>query len=181
MTRTAEELRPAPFFPRAAAFLLDQLILGVILFIPRMVMFANSLRDGGLTRAALFTYTPGQILFWVLTAAYFIALTACTGSTLGKKAMGLTVVNRDGEKPSFLTVLYRETFARYLSSLLCIGYLLCAVDPERGTLHDRICDTMVVYAPKKESRKAQRTAPASAPAAVAPALPDSGDWYAPNR
>jgi len=181
MTRTAEELRCAPFFTRAAAFVLDRLILGVILFIPRITILVRALRGSGLTRAALFTYTPGQIVLWVIAAAYFVVLTACTGSTLGKKAMGLTVVDRQGEKPTFLTVLYRETFARYLSSILCIGYLLCALDPDSGALHDRICDTMVVYAPKKEPRRPSRSRSA-APAPSAPPLPaGDDDWYAPNR
>ena len=29
--------------------------------------------------------------------------------------------------------------------LLCIGYLMLAFDEEKRSLHDRICDTRVVY------------------------------------
>ena len=94
--------------------------------------------------------------------------------------MGLRVVTKDGGKVPFLTVLWRESFARYLSGILCIGYLLCAADPERGTLHDRICDTRVVYAPEKAPR--QRTASAAPSRPVSVSLPEgSVDWYAPNR
>ena len=179
-------LRAAPFFPRAAAWLLDRLILGVLLFVPRLTVLFGKMETASLSRAFLFRYTVGDIVLWALAAAYFVVLTAVGGATLGKKAMGLKVVTLDGEKPSFLTVLSRETWGRYLSSILCIGYILCLADPEQGTLHDRICDTRVVYAPPKErpsrTPKARSAAPASeTPASDVPALTDGADWYAPNR
>lgn len=168
-------LRAAPFFPRLTAYLIDRLILGAALFIPRLV---NAFRSSG--QAVLFRFTWADIVFWAVGAAYFTALTYLTGATLGKKAMGLTVVNEAGERPDFLTVLWRETWARYLSSLLCIGYILCAAEPERGALHDRILGTRVVYAPPKERTAPVRRSPVPVPA---PALPAGGndDWYAPNR
>lgn len=172
-------LRPAPFFPRAAAYLMDRLIVGAVLFIPRIVSWAGNIGSDAMSRAVLFRFTWADIVFWALGAAYFTALTGLTGSTLGKKAMGLTVVNENGERPDFVTVLWRETWARYLSSLLCIGYILCAVEPEKGTLHDRILGTRVVYAPPKER---SAPAPLRQPVTPAPALPSGEiDWYAPNR
>ena len=176
-------LRAAPFFPRAAAWLLDRLILGIVLLVPRMTVAFGKMGSEALSRAFLFRYTVGDVVLWALAAAYFVVLTAVSGSTLGKKAMGLTVVTPEGEKPSFLTVLSRETWARYLSSLMCIGYILCLADPENGTLHDRICDTRVVYAPPKERRAPAAPVRAAAPAPALPALPEgeAPDWYAPNR
>ena len=38
-----KKLRAAPFFPRAAAYLLDRLILGAVLFIPRLTVFFRHL------------------------------------------------------------------------------------------------------------------------------------------
>lgn len=173
-------LRAAPFFPRAAAWLLDRLILGVLLFVPRLTVLYGKMGTESLSRAFLFRYTLGDVVLWVLAAAYFVILTAVGGATLGKKAMGLRVVTTEGEKPSFLTILCRETWARYLSSLLCIGYILCLADPEHGTLHDRICDTRVVYAPPKEPKERRAPAQARGPASAVPALTDGTDWYAPN-
>ena len=171
--------RPARFWPRAAAFLLDRAILWAALLLIRLPALFSSLGGGGtLTRAVLFRHSWLDILCWVLITAYFTALTACTGATLGKKAMGLRVVTKDGGKVPFLTVLWRESFARYLSGILCIGYLLCAADPENGTLHDRICDTRVVYAadlPARESRTSGRLLP------VNPVADPLRDWYAPYR
>ena len=172
-------LRPAPFFPRAAAYLLDRLILGAVLFVPRLTLLFGSLGGESLSRAVLFRFSAADVVLWLLGAAYFVLLTALSGSTLGKKAMGLTVVDLNGERPGFLTVLHRETWARYLSSILCIGYFLCLADPENGALHDRICDTRVVYAPPKE-RRVPAAGAAYRPVSV-PQLPGSDDWYAPNR
>ena len=169
-----DALRAAPFFTRAAAYLLDRLILSAALFIPRLI---HAFRASG--QPVLFNFTWSDIVFWALGAAYFALLTGLTGATLGKRAMGLTVVNEAGERPDFLTVLWRETWGRYLSSLLCIGYILCAAEPEKGALHDRILGTRVVYAPPRE----RRGAPVRRAPTPAPALPAGGsdDWYAPNR
>ena len=174
-------LRTAPFFPRVAAWLLDRLILGIVLFVPRVAAAFGKMGTEPLSRAFLFQYSVEDIVFWALCAAYFVILTAVSGATPGKKAMGLKVVTLDGEKPSFLTILSRETWARYLSSLLYIGDILCLADPENGALHDRICETRVVYAPPKERRAGRAPARAAEPAAPVPALTDGGDWYAPNR
>ncbi len=165
-------MRAARFWPRAAAFLLDRAMLWVALLAIRIPALFSG---GAMTRDVLFRFSWLDILCWVLVTAYFVLLTALTGSTLGKKAMGLRVVTKDGGKVPFLTVLWRESFARYLSGILFIGYLLCAADPENGTLHDRICDTWVVVAADR---------PAPAPGALLPVNPVGDplrDWYAPYR
>ena len=178
------ELRTAPFFTRAAALLLDRLILGVLLFLPRTINAVRTLAGGGVSRAVLFRFTWTDIVLWVIVTAYFVVFTASSGSTLGKKALGITVVTTQGKKPDWMTALCRESFGRYLSSLLCIGYLLCLVDTEEHrALHDRICDTLVVYAPSKEKRPAPPLPRSNGvppiPGLNAPAVTD--DWYAPNR
>ena len=178
-------LRAAPFFPRAAAYMLDRLILGAVLFVPKLVALFRNMGTDAVSRAVLFRFSWEDIVFWALGAAYFIVFTAFAGATPGKKAMGLTVVDETGECPAFLTVLWRETWGRYLSSILCIGYILCAVEPEKGALHDRIMGTRVVYAPPRERTApagSWRPAPAKGPVSPAPALPAGDtDWYAPNR
>ena len=163
-------LRPAGFFPRAAAYLLDRLILGVLLFIPRLVLLFRSFRWLPMGQPALFRFTWTDILIWTLGAVYFVLFTALAGATPGKKAMGLTVVSLTGGAPDWMTVICRETFGRYLSSLLCIGYILCLADPDRGALHDRICDTLVVYADRKPAVPTRRAPPPKASANRFPAF-----------
>jgi len=130
----------AGFGPRAAAFLLDRLLLVIALLSVRIpALFA-----GGGT-AILFRFTAVDVLCYVLVCIYFILLTHFTGSTLGKKVMGLRVEKEDGEKPSLPDVIYRETIGRYLSSILFLGYFMVLADSRQRAFHDYLCDTRVVY------------------------------------
>ena len=46
-----KSLRAAGFFPRLAAYILDRLILGVLLFVPRVYALATRLGSDALSRA----------------------------------------------------------------------------------------------------------------------------------
>ena len=46
---------------------------------------------------------------------------------------------------TFINVLYRETIGKYLSAIAFIGYFMIAIDDEKRGLHDRLCDTRVIY------------------------------------
>lgn len=177
--QTASFENRAGFWPRLAAYTLDRLILCVILLFVRIPGWFSS--GGFYSQAIFFTFTAMDILRWALISLYFVILTACGGATLGKKAMGLQVVSSEsGKKPSFLLALYRETVGRYLSSILCVGYFLVAVDSEKRGLHDRISDTAVVYA----QRPVKDTTPPPPPQRVLTVVPVDDpvkDWYAPYR
>jgi predicted Zn finger-like uncharacterized protein len=67
------------------------------------------------------------------------------GATPGKMAFGLVVVHPDGRRIS-----YGRAFGRYFAEILsglimCVGYIMAAFDDEKRALHDRICDTRVVF------------------------------------
>lgn len=165
----------AGFGPRAAAFLIDRLLLVLALLIVRI----PALFSGGGT-AILFRFTAVDIVCYVLASVYFILLTHFTGSTLGKKVMGLRVEKEDGSKPSAVDVIYRETIGRYLSGILNLGYLMALADSRHRAFHDYVCDTRVVYdekvmhpRPRTEPEKnGDYTVPGEAPEAEerAPAL-----------
>lgn len=167
----------APFFPRLAAFLLDRLVLGALLLIPRITILIGLLR-GGLSAPVLFTYTPAAIVLYLLRAAYFVTFTYTSGATPGKRAMGLRVVPAEGERCRFADVLYRETVGRYLSGILCIGYLLCLGDGECRALHDRICGTRVVWSERKAPVKAGGV---PAPLRTVAVSDPEKEWYKPYR
>ena len=170
----------AGFWVRLAAYALDRLILAAALVLVKVPVFFASFRGGFWSAPVFFSFTAADILCWLLISAYFVALTACCGATLGKKAMRLRVVRQDtGEKPRFLTVLYRETVGRYLSGILCIGYILIAADSEKRSLHDRICDTLVVYdesVPARKQPEIKKREPV-----IVPVEDPVKDWYKPYR
>ena len=147
--RETTELQTAGFYPRLCAYALDKLILGfALLFVRLPLLFAA---DAG--KAVLFHFTVRDVVSAVLTALYFVLFTLRKGATPGKMAMGLRVVNADGSSCAWQTVLFRETVGRYLSGLLCLGYLLILGDDEHRALHDRISDTRVVWKSKEKAQE----------------------------
>lgn len=150
----------AGFFTRLAAYLIDSLFLFVCLAFPRFIVWIMNLSspDNLLAREILFSFSLWNILEYLLCTGYFVVLTYLSGMTLGKKAMRIRVVTKDGEKPSLFTVIYRETIGKYLSALiLYVGYLLIGLDKEKRGLHDILCDTRVIYSCKMVEYKQQQT------------------------
>ncbi len=133
----------AGFFTRLAAFVLDSLIAWVMSLIVSSVvgLALGSLMDDYL----FFSITVKSVVRWVVVALYFVLLTGFCGATLGKRLLRIQVVSPDGTKPSWWSVIYRETIGRYLSSLLLIGYFVLAFDKRHRGFHDMLADTRVVY------------------------------------
>ena len=142
----------AGFWVRLAAYAIDSVLIFLGLLIVRLILSAvmSALQGTVLGGNVLFHYTLKDILLYLCRVLYFILCTYYTGTTLGKRALNLRVVNADeGEKLSLLDVIYRETVGRFLCSVTAgIGYLIAGLDPEKRGIHDMLCDTRVVYAVK---------------------------------
>lgn len=142
----------AGFWVRLAAYFLDNVIVFLMLLIVRLALsgILSVVRGTVLGGNILFHYTLKDIVLYLGQVLYFILCTRYTGTTIGKKAMNLRVVNADGSlELDMLTVVYRETVGRFLCSLpMCIGYLMTGLDKEKRGIHDMLCDTRVVYAKK---------------------------------
>lgn len=150
----------AGFFVRLAAFLADMLLISVFLLMIRIPYWIFILLTdwNPLGTRVLFELTCWDILKYVIVASYFVTFAYTAGATLGKMIFHLRIVSSDGEKLSFLTVLYRETIGRYLSSaILLMGYFLIAADTEKKGLHDTLCDTRVIYYFKEKERNLEET------------------------
>ena len=156
----------AGFFSRLAAFLLDSILVGIGLCVVKLPVWGIQLMvgDSVLFQPVLFTYTIFDILYYVLTVAYFVLMTYFCGVTIGKHLMRIKVVGTKGEKPGFLDILMRETVGRYLSALIIyVGYIIAGFDSRKQGLHDKIADTCVVYkSPVCEKREPVQQAVVSA-------------------
>ncbi len=131
------------FFARLAAYILDSAIVSIMLL---CIRFSTGFLFSFMDWKILFQYTLEDIFLYLCGAAYFIILTYGTGATLGKRAMGLRVVNVNGEKLSLFNLIYRETVGRFLSGLfMCIGYIMIGIDRQKRGLHDVLGDTRVIY------------------------------------
>ena len=136
-------LRPARIMARVAARFVDGMIMFALFFFAGIILaIAGGSDETG-------TLLPLTLLFlnvaqWVIPALYTAFFLSRRGATPGKMVVKIKVVRPDGGPLSFWRAFGRH-FADMLSAMiLLIGYLIALGDPERRTLHDRICDTRVV-------------------------------------
>lgn len=92
----------------------------------------------------------GLGLIYVVATAASVAYEAWflshRSGTPGKLAVGLRVIRANGERLTLGRSIGRS-FGYILSNMLPlgIGFIMAGVDEEKRALHDRICDTRVVY------------------------------------
>ncbi len=179
-----QSVSKAGFFPRLGAYLVDSVILGILILcleipvgflelcFPDMFIFKN----------VLFHFNIFDILFYLLTVAYFVLATTLTGTTIGKRLFNLAVVDKEGNKLTFLNALYRETVGKYLSNVFYFGYIMIFIDKENRAFHDYLCDSSVIYT--CTMRVVKKVQPAYTPqpqvAPVYAAQPQVAPTYAPQ-
>ena len=85
-----------------------------------------------------------SVLVYVGMIAYDALLVQFFGQTLGKKWLGIKVVNPDGSDVSAGQAWGRAAAKVLLNLCMGIGYLLAIGDAEKRTLHDRLAKTRVI-------------------------------------
>lgn len=148
------------FWIRFLARVIDSILLGVInaiVRLPLMLMFGigtmGSMRGLGREPGAGLIFAPAMLgviglsvlISIALGVVYEVYFLTAHGATPGKMALGLRVIRADDGPISPMLALGRH-FALWVSAfILMIGYIMAAFDPEKRALHDRICETRVVY------------------------------------
>lgn len=131
----------ASFGTRFLAVLIDGLILGAINFALGMVFGAALGQDSTANGLILNVVSIG------ISVGYVVFYQAAKGQTVGKKVMGIKVVDAQGKTPSAMTFFLREIVGKFISGLtLGIGYLMMLWDVRKQALHDKIASTFVVKA-----------------------------------
>ncbi|MBI5284829.1 MAG: RDD family protein [Chloroflexi bacterium] len=121
----------AGFWIRVCAYLIDAAILAAALILPIVVVQLAT------------TATSATVLDLAVTMAYF-SVGNGTGGTLGRRSLGLRVVNEAGNAPGIragvslflLSVISRLVFG--------IGYLVMIRDKHKQTWHDKLSGTYVI-------------------------------------
>ena len=150
----AGQVRYAGFWIRFVARVIDAVLLGVVGMIIRLPLtMALGLGGLGARGVGALAIAPAMIgLFGLLTlinialaVAYEVYFVSTKGGTLGKLVLGLKIIRADGGPVSPGLALGRY-FAQWISAMiLLIGYIIAGFDPEKRALHDRICNTRVIY------------------------------------
>ena len=137
---------------RLLAYIIDNLILSITFLVINFLLslITKSFDINILTNEILFQYTLSDIALYVIRCLYFVLLTYYTSATIGKHIFRIKVVPiNESKRMTFIDILYRETIGRYLSQvILCVGYFMIWFTKDKLTLHDRLCDTKVVYKDK---------------------------------
>lgn len=121
----------ASFGKRFFALIIDSIIMSII--------------------GSIFIFTWGYLGYlggsWLIGAAYFILLEGGSWhATLGKRAMGIIVVDASGQGISYGTAALRYIGKIISSAIIGIGYLMAAFSDTCQALHDKIANTYVIEA-----------------------------------
>lgn len=128
----AQSVEYMGFWIRLAAAVIDGLLLAIVNFV---VGLALGMGDNPIA------FVLNLAIGWT----YHVAFIAIKGQTLGKMALGIQVVDSQGNIPGIGSVLLRETIGKLLSAIaLGLGYLWVAWDKEKRGWHDHIGSTYVV-------------------------------------
>lgn len=131
--------------------ILDGLILGAIELAVVLVLWGLPALIFGLVDRNLASL--GALIGGVLAAAgmivayilYVILPTGKTGQTLGKRIMGIKVVEKEGNPPGIGKAFLREIVGKAVScAIFDLGFILAAFDNQRRAWHDRIAGTYVI-------------------------------------
>jgi uncharacterized RDD family membrane protein YckC len=141
----------AGFWLRLAAYLIDNLLLGFVL--GNLLLRPLMGRPGGIPADDpwfLFTNRSPQVtalilLFLMGNWVYFsMSESSAWRATLGKKALGLEVVDLEGKRISFARASGRF-FAKILSSMtFLIGFLMAGFTQKKQALHDLVAGCVVI-------------------------------------
>ena len=137
--------RPSGFWVRLVSFIIDGIVVTPVILL-LLTLFTD------VSAAAYFEYygddtnlfNPVIEGFNLFGIVYNATLVGLWGATVGKRALGLTVLRTDGSKVGIWGAFGRE-FAKTLSYLtLFIGFIIVAFRKDKRPLYDLIADTVVV-------------------------------------
>lgn len=149
--------RPAPWWRRVIAFTVDALAVGAVLALYLLLATAIAGRPATTTHltgldawvarihAIEHLVIPGLALAAVLSIAYSAAFGFLwDGRTLGRRLMGIRLVDRSGLAPVPARAILRSVLAIFSFAIFLGGFWLAFFDRKRQTLHDKLTSTYLV-------------------------------------
>lgn len=135
----------AGFWLRVVASLLDSVVVFILQLICGVVLGASGALLGGLDNGD----GAVAIIIWLFTTvlglAYYVIFTGSCGQTLGKMALRIKVIRKDGNELGYGGATLRETIGKFVSGIILgIGYLMVAFDERKQGLHDKIAGSYVI-------------------------------------
>ncbi len=128
------------------SFLLIIPLLGLIGFSTLSLSDLSSMDPEEMVMTFLALSTPLYLANMIMTWLYYALLQSGSWqATLGKRAIGVKVVDKNGERISFTTASVRY-LGRIISGMtMLIGFIIAGFSAKKQALHDMIASTYVVY------------------------------------
>lgn len=157
------QVRYAGFWLRFAAYIIDQLVIGIAGFIIAVPIIAgivafgvklsflkdrnNFFDEGGLVMVGgIIGLVMLAIIFSIMMKWLYYALMESSkfGGTLGKMAVSIKVIDYEGNRISFGRATGRY-FSRIITNMtLWIGYIMAGFTDKKQALHDMIASCLVI-------------------------------------
>ena len=149
----------AGFWMRFVAAIIDGVLIGIvnlIILVPFLGLVgltaASRASDvdmesegAGLMIALLSTYLISMLAVAVAGWLYFALMeSSARGATLGKMALGLRVVDLNGNRIGFGRATGRYFGKIVSSAIFCIGYIMAGFTQQKQALHDIMAGCLVV-------------------------------------
>lgn len=133
------ELRAAGALPRAQAWMVDLLLRMGVFVVALIPLSLFGVGGNGLAMLLLFAL---MWAYWVVCEVWL------DGQTLGKRALGLRVVNADGTPITWLPSVVRNLLrvVDVLPGVYGVGLASTLIDPYGRRLGDVVAGTMVIHA-----------------------------------
>ncbi len=143
----------AGFWIRAGAFIIDGFALGFVGMIWFFIAYALGLLDNYMALAdsaehislheiwaslPWVYYAVSTLIAWLYEA---LLLSSSWQATIGKRAMGIQVVDAEGARCSFARASLRFVIKNFVSGWFFFGYLLVLTNERKQALHDMVAGT----------------------------------------
>jgi uncharacterized RDD family membrane protein YckC len=141
----------AGFWLRFVAVVIDFVILSVAMGVPFAIIFGGMFSASrGINPPDVMAGAAGTVVLFELVGVvvqwFYFALMESSAwqATLGKKALGLEVVDLEGRRVSFGRATGRY-FAKIISGMILgIGYFMAGFTEKKQALHDMIAGSLVI-------------------------------------
>jgi uncharacterized RDD family membrane protein YckC len=151
--------RYSGFWIRFGARMIDGFVLGVPFLILGALLIPNLLRTATQTRGTPNPASAGAafltffLVGFLIGGCYEILMLKYRSATLGKMACGMRVVRPDGRSLSWGVCVGRYFMWNVVTAgipyvnfiLMLVSSIMLGTDDEKRALHDRVCDTRVIY------------------------------------
>jgi uncharacterized RDD family membrane protein YckC len=136
-----EGLALAPMDKRVKAFIVDELVISLLVFVAFWDRIASA------TTVTQSLESLNEVVLWILVLkiAYHAIFVTLYGATLGKLWQKIYVITIDDlAKPPFMAALARGSMRAISEWLFYVGFIWAWINPNRQTWQDKIGRTIVV-------------------------------------